>query len=249
MLSGSCLESDTKWTHYKWVSAVNLGLLHCVALWRRVCCYISIIWPSHKSNDHCSTAPLLLPLQRHHIRAGFGFHFPVINFNNTIIMIIYERMYSFAVSAWVCVDMCLCRIDWLVLRTKYWDLCCMQNPSKPHMSSKNFIGIHIKHPASPFISTPMRGRRWINILLYIISRSRWFWWFSALLPLLCPRWPVGAAVERGVRSGHQGRSVTCHVWHSLLIRDGGTGLENWEETSDPCTVNQGPAFYQPILYC
>ena len=106
------------------------------SLWRRLCCYISIIWPSHKSNDHCSTAPLLLLLQRHHIRAGFGFHFPVINFNNTIIMIIYERMYSFAVSAWVCVDMCLCRIDWLVWRTKYWDLCCMQNLSKPHI----FIG-------------------------------------------------------------------------------------------------------------
>ena len=67
------------------------------------------------------------------------------------------------------------------------------------------------------------------------------------LPLLCPRWPGGAAVERGVRSGHQGRSVTCHVSHSLLIRDGGTGRENWEETSDPCTVNQGPGFYQPIL--
>ena len=123
MLSGSCLESDTKWTHNKWVSAVNLGLLHwsawpSVALWRRVCCYISIIWPSYKSNDHCSTAPLLLRLllQRHHIRAGFGFHFPAINFNNTIIMIIYERMYSFAVSAWVCVDMC--RIELVGMESK-----------------------------------------------------------------------------------------------------------------------------------
>ena len=186
-----------------------------------------------------TAAPLLLLLlQRHHIRAGFGFHFPVINFNNTIIMIIYERMYSFAVSAWVCVDMCLCRIDWLVWRTKYWDLCCMQNLSKPHI----FIGSRKTLLWS--IATSCQSNLmswWYNIIhwLHIISI-----WFSALL---CPRWPGGAAVERGVRSGHQGRSVTCHVSHSLLIRDGGTGRENWEETSDPCTVIQGPGFYQTIL--
>ena len=116
----------------------------------------------------------------------------------------------------------------------------MQNPSKPHI----FIGSRKTLLLS--IATSCQSNLmswWYNIFhwLHIISR-----WFSALL---CPRWPGGAAVERGVRSGHQGRSVTCHVSHSLLIRDGGTGLENWEETSDPCpcTVNQGPAFYQPIL--
>ena len=45
---------------------------------------------------------LRLRLQRHHIRAGFGFHFFVINFDNTILMIIYERIYSLAVSVIMC---------------------------------------------------------------------------------------------------------------------------------------------------